>query len=219
MSLPSGQVLARLVDPITSTSAQSVFVISPEGESMLRGTDVMLHAAFVASPDANGARWHPAVGGWAAIKQFQITDMRGQTLFILREAARWMHYKLTTMPQSQATDLENELSLVNRAVTVNVAPAALIYTNAVFRSAPTRENHGILPRRSSSRRNCLAQRRRCRPHNGTTCSCAPLGQPCCRVRTPIFVGLNTNFFSATIRGLAIRGLASLRPPNPPRRFC
>jgi hypothetical protein len=133
MSLPSGQVLARLVDPITSTSAQSVFVISPEGDSMLRGTDVLLHAAFVATPDANGARWHPALGGWAAVKQFQITDMRGQTLFILREAARWMHYKLTTMPQSQATDLENELSLVNRAITTN---AALVYTTAQFRSAP-----------------------------------------------------------------------------------
>jgi hypothetical protein len=99
---------------------------------MLRGTDVMLHGGFTGSP-SGVARFHPALGGWAAIKQFQITDMRGQTLFILREAARWMHYKLTTMPQSQATDLENELSLVNRGITTN---AALVYTAAQFRSAP-----------------------------------------------------------------------------------
>lgn len=130
-------VLTRVQDPVSSTNSQTVFHIDAEGDGMLRG-DVMLHAAFTVTQGTNGARWRPALGGFAAINSIALYDSRGQTICNVREAARWAHFQLTRHSASTAADLDFQLSLVKRQIYLPYVASAAGIANAGFASSPDR---------------------------------------------------------------------------------
>jgi len=114
---PAVQTLSRLLDPITSTSSQTVFIIPKNGSAKLK-SDVMLHVGCTVTIQAANPPNHPTydktLGGYALLQEIQLLDGQGRSLYHLKNAARFAALTLLRSPVSYNFDIGHDRELTQR---------------------------------------------------------------------------------------------------------
>jgi len=113
------QTLSRLLDPISSTNSQSVFVIPANGSAQLKN-DLMLHVGATITI-AQGAipTYNALLGGYALLREIQILDQNGRSLYHLKNAAQFSNLMLLRSSASYNYDLEYEPDVDDSAAYTN----------------------------------------------------------------------------------------------------